>query len=100
MIASIASPIGMMLAGTLADYVFEPMMQVGGWGVDLFAWLVGTGPGAGMGLMMVLAGAVGVILGLSGFIIPSIRNLERLIPDCETEPEPEVAAADTVEAEA
>ena len=98
MIASIASPIGMMLAGTLADYVFEPMMQVGGWGVDLFAWLVGTGPGAGMGLMMVLAGAVGVILGLSGFIIPSIRNLERLIPDCETEAEPEVAEDEMVEA--
>jgi len=95
MIASIASPIGMMLAGTLADYVFEPMMKVGGSGTDLFGWLVGTGPGAGMGLMMVLAGAVGVILGLSGFIIPSIRNLERLIPDCETEPEPEVGEAET-----
>ena len=98
MIASIASPIGMMLAGTLADYVFEPMMQPGGWGVDLFGKLVGTGPGAGMGLMMVLAGAVGVILGLSGFIIPSIRNLEKLIPDCETEPEPVVATSETVEA--
>ena len=94
MIASIASPIGMILAGTLADYVFEPMMQIGGWGVDLFGKLVGTGPGAGMGLMMVLAGAVGVFLGLSGFIIPSIRNLEALIPDCETEPEPEAVEAE------
>jgi len=98
MIASIASPVGMILAGTLADYVFEPMMQVGGWGVDLFGKLVGTGPGAGMGLMMLLAGAVGVILGLTGFIVPSIRNLEKLIPDCE--PEPEATTADTVEAEA
>lgn len=89
MIASIASPIGMMLAGTLADYVFEPMMRVGGWGADIFGRLVGTGPGAGMGLMMVLAGTVGVILGLSGFIIPAIRNLESLIPDCDPEPEPE-----------
>ena len=94
MIASIASPIGMMLAGTLADYVFEPMMQTGGWGVDLFGRLVGTGPGAGMGLMMVLAGAVGVVLGLTGFIVPSIRNLEKLIPDCETEPEPEGVEAE------
>ena len=83
MIASIASPIGMILAGTLADYVFEPMMQVGAWGADVFGSLVGTGTGAGMGLMMVLAGAVGVILGLTGFIVPSIRNLEKLIPDCD-----------------
>jgi predicted MFS family arabinose efflux permease len=89
MIASIASPIGMILAGTLADYVFEPMMQVGGWGAELFGKLVGTGLGAGMGLMMVLAGAVGVFLGLTGFIVPSIRNLEKLIPDCKPEPEAE-----------
>lgn len=98
MIASIASPIGMILAGTLADYLFEPMMQTGGWGDGLFGWLVGTGPGAGMGLMMIFAGAVGVILGLSGFVIPSIRNLERLIPDCENEPEPGAAASETAEA--
>ncbi|MGB2982398.1 MAG: hypothetical protein WBC63_00885, partial [Candidatus Bipolaricaulia bacterium] len=67
-------------------------------GDGLFGWLVGTGPGAGMGLMMVFAGAVGVILGLSGFIIPSIRNLERLIPDCENEPETPPAAAEPTEA--
>ena len=88
----------MMLAGTLADYLFEPMMQPGGWGDSLFGWLVGTGRGAGMGLMMVFAGAVGVILGLSGFVIPSIRNLERLIPDCENEPEPGATASETTEA--
>jgi MFS family permease len=96
MIASIASPIGMILAGTLADYVFEPMMQVGNWGADVFGRLVGTGAGAGMGLMMVLAGAVGVVLGLTGFIVPSIRNLEKLIPDCDPEPTPEEAAAKAV----
>ena len=45
--------------------------------------------------MLVLAGAVGVILGLSGSIVPSIRNLERLIPDCETEAEATVDAAET-----
>jgi len=100
MIASIASPIGMMLAGTLADYLFEPMMQAGGWGEGLFGWLVGTGPGAGMGLMMVLAGAVGVILGLTGFIVPSIRNLERLIPDCDNEPETPPVSTESTEAAA
>jgi len=81
MIASIASPIGMLLAGTLADYVFEPLMRTGGAGVRIFGWLVGSGAGAGMGLMMVLAGAVGVVLGFAGFVVPSIRNLESLVPD-------------------
>jgi len=70
-------------------------MQVGSWGADVFGGLVGMGPGAGMGLMMVLAGCVGVILGLSGFILPSIRNLETLIPDCEPESEPEGIEAET-----
>ena len=90
MMASIGSPLGMILAGTLADYVFEPMMRVGGWGESLFGWLVGAGPGSGMGLLMVFAGAAGVILGLSGFIVPAIRDLEQRIPDCEPPPEPAV----------
>lgn len=93
MIASIASPVGMILAGTLADYVFEPMMQAGNWGAEVFGRFVGTGTGAGMGLMMILAGVVGVILGLSGFIVPSIRNLETLIPDCDPEPANEDTSA-------
>jgi len=98
MIASIASPVGMILAGTLADYVFEPMMQVGNWGADVFGRFVGTGTGAGMGLMMVLAGIIGVVLGLTGFIVPSIRNLEKLIPDCDSEPESAAAATEAVAA--
>ena len=92
MLGMIASPIGMILAGTLADYLFEPMIRAGAWGESVFGWLVGTGAGAGMGLLMVFAGIMGGILGLSGFVTPQIRKLETLLPDCEP-----AAGADAVD---
>jgi MFS family permease len=87
MVSSIGMMLGMILAGTLADYIFEPLMRLDGWGADVFGQLVGTGPGAGMGLMMTLAALIGILLGAGAFLIPSIRNLEKLLPDCSTEPE-------------
>ncbi len=91
MIASIASPLGMVAAGTFADYLFEPLMRVGGRGATLFGPLVGSGMGAGMGLMLVFAGVAGACLGLSGFLIPAIRNLEKLVPDVDDEAEDQPA---------
>ncbi len=85
LVSQIASPLGTILAGTLADHVFEPLMATGTSASRLFAPLVGSGPGAGMGLMVVFAGVIGCILGLSGFLVPSIRRLERLIPDADAE---------------
>lgn len=49
-----------------------------------FGWLVGSGPGAGMGLVMVLCGIAISMVGLIGYFIPAIRNAEDLLPDHET----------------
>jgi hypothetical protein len=49
----------------------------------MFGWLVGTGPGAGMGLMLVLAGVFGAAVGLGGYLFPAIRNAEDILPDFE-----------------
>lgn len=71
----------MLAAGPLADQVFEPAMMPGGRLADAFGWLVGTGPGAGMGLLTVLDGAVCGLILLGGFLLPAVRNIEALIPD-------------------
>lgn len=81
LIAQVAGPVGMLLAGPLADKVMEPAMMEGGRLASLFGGLVGTGPGAGMGLMLVLAGLAGLICALWGYAIPAIRNAEDLLPD-------------------
>jgi len=81
MIAQIGTPVAMLLAGPLADNVFGPAMMPGGSLAELFGWLVGTGPGAGISLMFVIAGALGMLVALAGYAIPVVRNVEDILPD-------------------
>jgi MFS transporter, DHA3 family, macrolide efflux protein len=69
-------PLGYLLAGVLADRVFEPAMAAGGSLTGVFGPLVGTGPGAGMGLMFVCTCVLGLATSLSGFLIPAVRRVE------------------------
>ena len=81
LIAWLVSPIAMLAAGPLADFVFEPAMQNEGRLADTFGWLVGTGPGAGMSLMIVLSGLMATLVGFGAYAIPVVRNAEDLLPD-------------------
>jgi hypothetical protein len=51
-------------------------MAVGGSLSGVFGWLVGTGPGAGMGLMFCCTCILGMLTGLSGFLFPAVRDVE------------------------
>jgi len=81
MIAQISTPIAMLIAGPLADHVFEPGMAPGGALAGIFGRIAGTGPGAGMGLMFVFAGILAACTGLAAYLFPSVRNAEDLLPD-------------------
>lgn len=81
MIAQIGAPVAMLLAGPLADNIFGPAMMPGGSLAELFGWLVGTGPGAGISLMFVFAGGLGMLVALGGYAIPVVRNVEDILPD-------------------
>ncbi len=81
LIAWLTSPISPLLAGALADYVMEPAMIGQTTLASTFGWLVGTGPGSGMGLLFVFCGLAAGLVGLSGYFIPAIRNAEDLLPD-------------------
>ncbi len=83
LIASISAPIGMMIAGPLADVVMTPSMMPGGALSGMFGWLVGVGPGAGIGLLFVLLGIVVTLVSLSGYAFKTIRDVEKDIPDHE-----------------
>jgi hypothetical protein len=73
------SPIAFVIAGPLADRVFEPARRLPVWrGVG---WLVGSGPGAGMGLMFVVAGVLILLLSLAMYAVPAVRRLESDLPD-------------------
>jgi predicted MFS family arabinose efflux permease len=87
-ISQLAVPVSMLLSGSLADNVFEPAMMPGGNWANMFGVLVGTGPGAGMSLMFVIAGALGILVGLGGFTSSVVRNVEDILPDHESEDTP------------
>lgn len=62
MITQSLAPLGYLLGAVLADYVFEPFMQQTGRLQEMCMPLVGSGKGAGMGLMFVIAGAAGIVI--------------------------------------
>jgi DHA3 family macrolide efflux protein-like MFS transporter len=78
-------PIGYLCGGLLADHVFEPAMAVDGWLAPYLGWLVGTGPGAGMGLMFIFTFLGGMLIGFGGYAFASLRNVESDLPDAEVE---------------
>jgi len=81
LIAQVSSPPAMLMAGFLADGFFEPGMHAGGSIAELFGWLVGTGPGAGMALMVVITGMLGAALSLGVYGIRVVRDVETIVPD-------------------
>ncbi len=81
LIAWFTNPISPLIAGTLADFVLEPAMRTDSTLSLTFSWLVGNGPGSGMGLLLVICGVFGVMVGLAGYFFPTIRNAEDILPD-------------------
>jgi hypothetical protein len=81
LIAWLVTPLARLAAGPLADYVFEPAMMPSGSLAAVFGWMVGTGPGAGMGLMFVVVGILGALVGLGGYAFRVVRNAEDILPD-------------------
>jgi len=81
LIAWFVLPLSNALAGPLADRVLEPAMMPGGGLSSVFGGLVGTGPGAGMGLMFVLGGGIATIIAILAYTVPTLREVEVRLPD-------------------
>lgn len=84
LIAWLPNIISPLIAGTLADYVFEPAMRASGGLAARLGWFVPPGPGAGTGLLIVLGSLGGILAGLAGYFIHSIRHAEEILPDHDT----------------
>jgi MFS transporter, DHA3 family, macrolide efflux protein len=66
----------MLLSGVLADHVFTTAMQTDTVLARVFGGVVGTEGGSGVALIIVLSGVIGIIVGLIGYLIPSVRHIE------------------------
>ncbi|MBN2304866.1 MAG: MFS transporter [Anaerolineae bacterium] len=92
--AMLLTPLTYLLAGQLADHVFEPAVGGAHWG--FVEPLVGSVPGSGMGLMMVIYGAMMLMSMSAIYALPSIRRVEAILPDYVPVVAADGDAADTV----
>ncbi len=83
LIAQITSPLGLAIAGPLADRVFEPAMMAGGSLAGILGGAVGTGAGAGMALQYTLFAGCGAFICLGAYTFRLLRDVEDLVPDHE-----------------
>jgi hypothetical protein len=81
MIGQITFPFTVLVAGPLADFVFEPAMQPSGVLAGWLGWLFGSGTGAGIGLMLTCIGLLGAAFALSGYLVRPVRAAEDMLPD-------------------
>ncbi len=82
MISRSMMPAAFLIAGPLADRIFEPLMQAEGGLSPFFSkTIIGTGPGRGVGLIFIASGLLLFFVSLLVYLNPRIRLLEDEIPD-------------------
>lgn len=81
MFAQAAIPIAQLLAGPLADQIFEPLMAEGGALAPVFGPLIGTGPGRGMALIFLVCGFITLLMTLLAMSSARVRRLQTELPD-------------------
>ena len=84
LIAQITAPLATAITGPLADKVFEPAMVAGTPLAQSLAWLIPTGPGAGMALLLIISGILASLVGLGGYGVTAVRHIETILPDHDT----------------
>ena len=88
-----AQSLGMLVAGPLAQHVFEPMMMEGGALAGSVGSLIGVGEGRGIALMYIIAGLSLIGLVIVSALTRSIRLMEDLLPDQTPSAEERAATA-------
>jgi MFS family permease len=83
MVTQAAAPAGFILAGFLADNIFEPLLNVGGPLTMSIGLITGAGPGRGMALLLILLGLLKLGIFGWGLMYPRIRYVEDELPDAD-----------------
>jgi len=81
LIFNVVEPLGVISGGLLVDKLLEPAMMPDGNLAPIFGGLVGTGAGAGMGLLIFICGILSAAAGISGYLFRSAREVETILPD-------------------
>ena len=81
MITGIVTPFAYLLAGPLADKVFNPLLVKNGALANTVGRIIGVGPGRGIGLIFIAISLLLIIMSLVGWLHPRIRRVELELSD-------------------
>jgi hypothetical protein len=81
MIAWSSVPFSYLIAGPLAEYVFEPLLAAEGPLASTVGRLIGAGPGRGIGFLFIIMGILTLLIVLAGYSYPRLRHLEDEVAD-------------------
>jgi hypothetical protein len=74
-------PLAYLLAGPLADHLFEPLLAPGGALTGTVGQVFGVGEGRGTALLLSLSGLFLALVTLSGYFLRRVREVEADLPD-------------------
>jgi MFS family permease len=80
-IGSSTAPLAFLLAGPLADRVFEPSMAPGGALAGTIGQVIGVGKGRGVGLLFITLGLFTLLVVLLFSASPRLRKVESEVPN-------------------
>jgi hypothetical protein len=81
MIAWASLPFAYIIAGPLADRVFEPLLVESGLLASSVGQIIGVGAGRGIGLIYIILGSIIMLSTLIGYQYPRLRKVETELPD-------------------
>ena len=81
MIAGAAMPLAYLIAGPLADQVFEPLLATNGLLAGSIGQIIGVGPGRGIGLLFIIVGMLTATTAVAAYQYPRLRLVEKELPD-------------------
>lgn len=81
MLATFTTPLGYLLAGPLADRLFEPLMAADGALADSLGPFLGVGPGRGIGLYYLVLGTAALLVSLGAWQSQRLLRVESDLPD-------------------
>jgi MFS family permease len=74
-------PLAYVVAGPLADRVFEPLMAANGLLAGSIGQIIGVGPGRGIGLLFIVMEVLVMVVTVAAYRYPRLRLVEDELPD-------------------
>ena len=81
MLINLSLLLAYLVAGPLADRVFEPLLTINGPLAGSVGKIIGVGPGRGIGLLFIVMGMLLMVVILTSYLSPRLRLVESELPN-------------------